>query len=503
VPVCLNARLPRLGVTLRLRNILQLIKAVMADTDGVILPYVTVMLVVIIGVSVLALDGARYMELQTQLQNGADAVALAAAAELDRTPTAIERALNAISKFGSVQNVKVADIKFLSSLPLRDSDPILPVHLTTDPTRAAFIEVTLEPITMQTILPASIFGGSNIVTAGAQAVAGFDQVVCNFTPVYVCNPFETQGMSYAQATQALVDASNDQASQRKLIQLVGTQKMSRAFGPGNFGYVVPTTGSLPVDSCGPLPAGGIGQALAASRPPTCLRLSGVDLQPADDQAAMDGLNTRFDIYAHGFQSCKDNYVADVNVRKGYIAPGNTNWCNANPSGLNWPSADPLAAALPVDQNMVLSAGGGQQVDTSIAVGNGTWDCADYWSVAHYAGPGKDHSPPGCTNAATISRYSVYQYEMNYISDRSPGGEYGDPQCNPLGIKFRRVLNAAVINCGSSPVAMSNDARGVPVAGFGKFFLTLPAASGASMYAEFLGLIKPTDDINHDKVQLYR
>ena len=49
---------------------------------------------------------------------------------------------------------------------------------------------------MQTILPASIFGGSNVVTAGAQAVAGFDQVVCNFTPVFVCNPFETRGMTY-------------------------------------------------------------------------------------------------------------------------------------------------------------------------------------------------------------------------------------------------------------------------------------------------------------------
>ena len=88
---------------------MQSIKAFWDDTDGVILPYVTVMLVVIIGVSVLALDGARYMDLQTQLQNGADAVALAAAAELDRTPTAIERALNAIAKFGSSNsNVKVA-----------------------------------------------------------------------------------------------------------------------------------------------------------------------------------------------------------------------------------------------------------------------------------------------------------------------------------------------------------------------------------------------------------
>jgi hypothetical protein len=400
--------------------------------------------------------------------------------------------------------VKVADVKFLRSLPLRDSDPILSAHLTNDATQAAFIEVTVEPVTMRTILPASFFGGSNVLTAGAQAVAGFDQVVCNFTPIYVCNPFETPGMSYAQATQALVNASNDAGYQHELIHFVGSQKINGKFGPGNFGYVVPTTGSLPVDSCGPLPAGGIGQGMAASRPPACLRLSGVDLQPADDQTAMDGLNTRFDIYANGFQSCKDNYVADVNVRKGYIAPGNVNWCNAVPSDTNWPVNNAVAAALPVDQNMISPGAGAQhQIDSTIAVGNGTWDCASYWSVAHASGPGKNRPPPGCTSTATISRYSVYQYEFDYISDRSPGGETGDPLCNPLGIKFRRVLNAAIINCGSSPVAMSNEARNIPVAGFGKFFLTVPAPTSASLYAEFLGLIKPTDAVNHDMVQLYR
>ncbi len=483
---------------------MQLIKAFWSDTDGIILPYVTVMLVVIIGVSVLALDGARYMYLQTELQNGADALALAAAAELDRTPTAIARALNAIAKFGSTnRNVKVADTKFLSSLPIHDSDPILPAHLTSDPTRAAFVEVAVEPITMQTILPASIFGGSNVVRAGAQAVAGFDQVVCNFTPIFVCNPFETQGMSYSEATQALVNASNDPAGQPRLIRLAGTQNLGRAFGPGNFGYLAPTTGSLPIEACGPPIGGGIGQAVAASRPTTCLKLSGVDIQPGNDQAAMDGLNTRFDIYASGFQSCKDNYVADVNVRKGYVAPGNVNWCSAKPSGTNWPTTDTLAAALPVDKNMLLGPAGAQRVDTTVAVGNGTWDCAGYWSVAHSAGPGKDFPPAGCTATAAISRYSVYQYEMNYISDRSPAGEIGDPQCNPLGIKFRRVLDAAIINCGSSPEPMSSDARNVPVAGFGKFFLTIPAPSGPTLYAEFLGLIKPTDDVNHDMVQLYR
>ena len=89
------------------------------------------------------------------------------------------------------------------------------------------------------------------------------------------------------------------------------------------------------------------------------------------------------------------------------------------------------------------------LDPTVAIGNGTWDCAGYWRVAHSAGPGRNLAPPGCTDAATISRYSVYQYEFNYISDRSPGLEIGAPQYNPLGIKNRRVLNAAIINCGSS------------------------------------------------------
>src|SRR5262249_33920934 len=281
------------------------LKALWVDTDGIILPFVTVMLVVIVGISVLALDGARYMSLQTQLQNGADALALAGAAELDRTPTGIERANRAIgfrceangsscqpiegghglianrSLFGtgSDRNVRVAGIRYLRSLPVRDSDPILPINVTTDPIQAAFVEVTLKPIALPTILPASVFGGSNVMTVGAQAVAGFDQVVCDFTPIFICNPFEMGGMTYREATEALVSASNDRGAQHKLIRLTATQKKIGALGRGDFGYVTPTTGFLPAHACGPVAGGGIGQATAASRPPTCLRLSGVDLQP--------------------------------------------------------------------------------------------------------------------------------------------------------------------------------------------------------------------------------
>src|SRR5437588_11663528 len=85
------------------------------DTSGIMLPYVTVMLVVIVGLSALALDGARLMSLQTQLQNGADALALAGAAELDRLPDAETRARGAIENlltnstlFGSGTNRTIA-----------------------------------------------------------------------------------------------------------------------------------------------------------------------------------------------------------------------------------------------------------------------------------------------------------------------------------------------------------------------------------------------------------
>src|SRR5262249_15876810 len=196
-----------------------------------------------------------------------------------------------------------------------------------------------------------------------------------------------------------------------------------------FGYLTPTSGSLPTHFCGPLAGAGLGQALAASRPPICLRLSGVDLQPGNDQVAMDGLNTRFDIYASGFESCKDNYVPDVNVRKAFVTLGNANWRNAKPSGNNWPVPDAYAAALPVDKNMLTARNNEEDDDEtpdqvrllnmSVAIGNGTWDCAGYWRVAHSAGAGKKLSPPGCTDAAPLSRYHDYPNQFHYIRHPSP------------------------------------------------------------------------------------
>jgi Flp pilus assembly protein TadG len=491
------------------------------DTRGVILPYTTLMLVVIVGVSVLALDGARFMGLQTQMQNGADALALAGAAELDRLPDSITRATNAINNLisnstffgtGSNKDVEVSDVTFLRSLPADDSAPISSDDVTTDPTRARFVQVTVQPVALPTVLPASIFGGNNTISAGAQAVAGFDQVLCNSTPLFVCNPFETRNLTYFQATEALVNAANDPLAGSKLLRLAGTQTKKEANGPGDFGYLRPTTGSLPASACGPKTDIGIAQAMAASKLPTCIKLSGIDTQPGEDHEAMDGLNTRFDIYANTFRSCI-NYAPDQNVRRGYMALGNSNWCLASPAASNWPITNTEAAPLAIDENMIsVNDQKFQTLDINVAVGNGVWNCATYWSVTHYRGPatGKTSAPPGppppgCTSTATISRYSVYKYDMNYLSDRSRGAETGAPRCSPPGVANRRLVYLPIVNCNSIAGAPQNNSRNVPVAAFGKFFLVLPANENTNWnpYAEFVGLIKPTDKLSHDIVQLYR
>jgi Flp pilus assembly protein TadG len=477
-----------------------------SDCDGVILPYVAIMLGVIIGLSALALDGSRLMSVQTQLQNGADALALAGAAELDRRPDSIIRAnaaiqdliKNPISGVEIGQTAEVSGIDFLQSLPASDDLPITNANLTNDPTLAAYIQVTLKPIAMQMIFPVS--AGLDRMTVSAQSIAGYDQIVCNAQPLFVCNPFENSGMTYFQATQALLQADQNSASYHPLLRLALSQFKNGGYSAGDTGYVVPATGVLPTGACGPGSEFGVPQALAATQLQACFRLSGVNLVPGDNQPAADGLNTRFDIYANGFTSCR-TYPPDQNVRKGFIALGNINWCNAIPAPPNWPLSNPLSAPLPVDSNMIAD----QSFNPGVSLGNGTWNCAAYWSIAHSIGSGKSSPPAGCTANATISRYSVYRYEMNFLADRSSASETGAPQCNPPGAVNRRVLTVPIVNCGSSPVPVLNNAERVPVAAFGRFFLSLPADTGTrgNPYAEFLGLVKRTDPSSTDMVQLNR
>jgi hypothetical protein len=581
------------------------------DTNGVILPYVTVLLVVIVGVAVLALDGSRLTSLQTQLQKGTDALAIAGAGELDRLPTSTTRACNAISNLltnstffgsGGSANVSASSIQFYSSLPASDTtamgSPLCDCSQgnacsSANSVSARFVQVTAQPVSISTILPASFFGGANSATAAASAVAGFDQVTCQTVPLFMCNPYEQNGDSYAQATQRLID----NAGSLKLIELTSVQGKSGSYFPGNFGYVKPTSGSLPGGTCGAQKGSStsVVQAMALSTPNICIRQSAINTQTGNDSNVFEALDVRFDLWKSNtgsFQQCKTdpNYAPDVNVRKGYM-PGN---CNNPAQAGFWPpgttgSGSSAAVGLPVDNAMMSYDGGVHHgsgtLDPNVGFGDGNWTCGDiststngatpsgnilnfasttgisvgmavksssstvpssafvtavtgttvtmsqnvtaavaaaggipsntpitfpgYWSTAHPPGTsGNGNAPSGCTAPASITRYSVYQYEIanGYASDASGGGEKGaGAMCSSTTpVSGRRNLHVAILNCLS--ISMNGNSTNVPVAAFGNVFLTLPIDSPVTApYAEFVGIDKPGNGNGFlfDEVQLYR
>jgi Flp pilus assembly protein TadG len=481
-------------------------RAFCRDEGGIILPYVTVMLVVIVGVAVLAIDGARFMSLQTQLQNGADALALAGAAELDRLPDAETRAVNAMDTLlanstlfgtGPSRNVQISHVEFYSRLPISDTSPMSDGVRASEPVDARFLSVTVVPVSLRTILPAAIFGGSDTVSAGASAVAGFDQVICQSAPVFVCNPYEQSGMNYSQASLALARAESQRAVRRRLIRLRQYGDSDVPYAAGDYGFL-----DAPTIATGQT---GTMDALATARPAACFVQNGVTFRQGALDNVREAFNTRFDLY-QGSMSGRQNDVdfrPALNVRKGYVGGGGGNACSATPAE-NWPIGSPpnQATGFPLDLEWPYMNG---------HMGNGMWDFSTYWQVNH-GGDGRE--PPmidgkTASNSDPPSRYDVYRYEIahGYVADHSPGGESGAPACYGGGglsdNPDRRVLYAAIVNCASLNLRGGPEAN-IPVAAFGKFFLTLPLQpSQTDLYVEAAGLVKPGDGSDFEMVQLYR
>jgi Flp pilus assembly protein TadG len=506
-------------VRVRLETLSSSAGALWRDTSGVILPYIAVLLVVFIGVAALALDGGRAMSLQTQMQKAADALATAGAAELDRLTTSTGRAYNAVitspvltnsSLFGG--NVAVSSVRFLSVLPTADNMSVVALCTgnsctTAQSVQARFIEVTVTPISLSTIMPTRfVRAAMGPISTGASAVAGMDQVNCGLTPLFICNPFEQTGDSYDQATARLEAADASNMLKRKLIRLAD-HGPSGTWGPGDFGYLVPEPGTLPTDSCFPAAGDEIGKATGMDRPLVCVRQNGVDLLPGNANAAKDGLNTRFGLYGASFSAaCRLAYPPDENVRKGMRPGPGGDWCRAVPdgsdsgAGKNWPPGASPTHALPAD-SCLLDASCSPQPN----IGANNWDCSTYWTDVYGASP---TYPSPCTSS--ITRYQIYQAELGgakTIAGPSTAPiEKGTPDActgTTAGTANRRVIHVAIVNCMSSPVTIQSNAQNVPVAGFGKFFLTHPTTNSTKPYAEFMGLVDRGSNVVRDLVQLYR
>jgi Flp pilus assembly protein TadG len=498
------------------------------DARGAVAMPLALAMPVLFGFGMLVIDASRYYSLQTSLQAGADALALAGAAELDGRDDSITRANRAIDTLvandqrfgegGSAISRNMVSVRFLRSLPDTDAQPVTAANVTSDPSRAGFVDVTVQPVTLRNLFATAAGAVGAISQTSASAVAGFDSVACDIAPLFMCNPFEGTGVS-------IWHGATDASFRRRLIAM---KEKGNDYFPGNRGYLKSPSGKSSGSE--------LKEALAIDHPRECCRSSKVELRPGTVSSTAEAMNVRFDLYDGAFKKYSSDpaYRPALNVRKGFTGAG----CDqtaaydptlppTDPANENTPLGFPRDSCFYTDSCTYGGASMGGRI------GGGDWDFETYWAVSH---PGRSR-PNGWANTPEKrpSRYEVYRYEIDNalvgdLSTASGGGgkkggggggavaqESGAPQCysgdktqlsdNP----DRRTFVAAILDCVA--LGQEYDLKGgssppVPVTTFARFFLTeaVDKQEGA-FFVEFVELVEPgtaaARNVIRDTVQLVR
>ncbi|TPJ89762.1 hypothetical protein FJ434_10120 [Mesorhizobium sp. B2-5-13] len=450
------------------------IRAFWNDQRGVAMILVAIMLPVLIGFALLAIDMSRAYGLHNDLQKGVDALALATAAELDGRPDSITRAnlaattlLTNTTKFSTStgdHTLALADvtIKYLTGIPASDStgldadgvDANGVAWASTDPKAVSFALVSVNPSGLTdgagafgAIFPASFLGGSNTFDIKPQAVAGFVQSICETVPIFMCNPFETTDPLTSKTIQQAFAAGLAYSREYRIL------KVDSNPGPGNFGLIDNNLTSLR-------------DALAIGTAGTCYQRDKLTTKTGVTLGQVNaGLNVRFDIYSTSLKSHDTDwqYRPASNVRKGVDKTSN---CNKYT-----PNTDGTAMALPP----------GNSFDSTTGMTNSTWDRSNYWLINHGAAYPSVPSTTNPTGAAVpASRYDVYKYEIanGLVGDKSkaPTKETGIPACfkgtTPTADPDRRLLNMAIVDCIANQAKINGHVQLKPD-GYASVFINSP------------------------------
>jgi Flp pilus assembly protein TadG len=466
------------------------------DQKGQVVVYFTLLAPVMMGLVGLSLEGGRLLMLNSQLQDLADAAALAGAKELDGRNDAITRATNAAetrlnndtswSNVASLVRIQIQDPPvFYSALKGQPTSNPAPHDVTTiDPTKASYIKVTT--ITRK-LAPAFLVavGATSIAQTNATATAGSTYVACHVQPLMLCNPSEPDDFT---------------ATPGQLFGFTPVGGGNQQLSPGGFSLLDPS-GST---SSG---ATAIRNLLSQTSPNFCYVDS---VSPRPGQASSDvaaGINVRLDIQPNGNITGLDQTPAP-NVVKGMLPLNNCDWNN--------PTMVPNAE-LPGDSDMTRQG--------SVLIGS-TMDMTAanaYWNYHHGA-----NWPTSLVTGQPLTRYAAYQLERGLTGPAPPWvnippGENPAPQCAPTAVRnvgddTRRMISVAIVNC------LANGIKGNSVASarsnmYADFFLSNPVLSQNQLnqlratahfqanviYAEFVRMFTPQSDGSklHQIVQLYR
>ncbi len=437
---------------------------------GGVTAYSAFFMVFAIGVGALAIDVGRMTVLRSQMQDRADAGAMAAAVQLDGRNGAQARAtavaMNAMSQISAIpgdgQNLNVQTVNFYSVYGAT------PVAATGDE-NSKVVEVILEPrrvnFFLEPILNPS--GADHYENLAARAVAAANPFICQAPPLMVCD------LGEADPTMDLALPSN-----------IGRQIVLKppptggAWAPGNYGLLALPDGSIGADD--------IEIALAAVQPADCYSLDVSTAPGVKTNKVQNGINARFDL----------------------------------PGGLPYPAPDVIN--YPKDVEI--------EADSTVLMGSGTWDIDAYWAAKH-GGSVPVELQQGPQSA---SRYQVYLYEQGLQFGRngrltiypvdgalpagytavSPGGQSipvdaanaDDPDFDGVPSQTvaangyaRRLVQVAVLQCVAEGVQGSHT---YPTNGnFVEMFLT-ESVDDKAIYGEIVHPLSPSNDPDfHANVKL--
>ena len=529
------------------------LKAFQKDEGGYVLVLSLILLPVFLGFGLLIIDVGRGNNAHADLQAAADAVALAGARELDGTADAITRAETAMAQLtnnvsmlarqGAGVEIELVyentagnefSVRFLrgipgstpqgepNAIPGDDTTPINAAFLTTwgtaDPALAEYVYVYAQSENLETAFfnPASLLPSS--VPVSATAVAKTVSAVCDFTPVYICNPFENTAGYSGDGLQTRFDNGDLHG---RMIRL--HPKGNGTHTPGNFGFLQVEAANGTQSAS----AAALRSVFAGRRPGSCFAAGDVTTKTGGAVAVAQGINVKFGIFAGPFSGNNNNLGYTVatapNVRKGHVPQGNS--CNGTAGDDHflepiaehtpvqlWNGPEPNNGSnslegvmgLPDNYNMeiVSTTDAGTTIPGAI-VGWGDWPINLYlernygssysnWTTVLGLDAFDSSGPNGfnLTGTASMSdpgarmpsRYDVYRWELanpTILATASPGGEDGLP-CNSATVVTDpdpRLIYAAIVDCQSAvAVAQGGGINTYPVNTYAEIFLTRPMGS---------------------------
>lgn len=412
------------------------------DVTGAVTVYVALSMVVFLPLLALVLDFTRYLNLHTELEQAAEAAAMAAAKEMDYTTTGLDRARTAardavtnLQSFAEDRTpadasddeaqVAIAEVQFLWALPPEgpDKEARYADYITTSATRAKYVRVVTEIRGVRSPFFATFYRTLNngVAPANAEevvtkdtvgsAVAGKRTVVCRAMPMMMCNPVEDYSAAECGGRSPMFSepdwdmSSNPETLGDFLADNPDAKRLQWRFRflgpnadlgiPGNFAWLEPV-------NRGPGTAE-LRDEMARADLSSCIFIDGAEVDQTTNtgqrQAAVAGLNVRFDIYDGPLRATDwedsngDNvrqqdefiYPSAPNVTKGYEPGNGNNWCRADLADAD----DHTYSGLPQDScfatDTCSDVWGNPGADDGVSgrIGEGDWDPVRYFAANHF------------------------------------------------------------------------------------------------------------------------